>query len=130
MVLNPKRELEDNEKELVIRFFEIKFDQFLLQTLRRKHHQAAYTQNQVKKMSKFYEYDSMLDKKERELIEFVTKHEKLFSSIDLNHFASQIEYKITESKQKELSKMLVDKEYTMQQLFEIMESSLKEKGLM
>lgn len=100
----------------IVKFFELKFEQLVLQVLARLEHQVAYTQDEVDKMSRYVNLSGQLEKQEEKLLDFIKSNVEELEKHDLHELAKLTEYRVTQDRQKELSKALVDKEWTVDEL--------------
>lgn len=106
-------------KNIVKEFFEIKFLQLLTEVLTANYRKIAYTQDEVGELSLFVEYETLNDVIVDRLQNFVMEHYKELDNLDLNEEALKPENKVTLERQQELSKELLDKAYTMDDIANI-----------
>lgn len=102
--------------ELLDKFFELKCKQILLKLWLGAFAKPGYVGSEVGLCMKHLEVQAKLDSVEEEILELLQSNETFFMSADLDGYCQ--EYKISMDRQKELSKELLDKEYTVEELME------------
>lgn len=102
--------------ELLDKFFEMKCKQMLLKLWLMAFAKPGYVGSEVGLCMKHMEVQSELDDVEEEMLKLLQANETFFRGADLDGYCQ--EYKISMDKQKELSKELLDREYTIEDLIE------------
>lgn len=102
--------------ELLDRFFEMKCKQMLLRLWLMAFARQGYVGSEVGLCMKHMEVQAKLDNVEEEMLKLLQANETLFRSVDLDGYCQ--EHKISMDRQKELSKELLDREYTIEELME------------
>ena len=105
--------------ELLDKFFEMKCKQMLLKLWLMAFAKPGYVGSEVGLCMKHMEVQSKLDNVEEEMLKLLQANEIFFRGADLDGYCQ--EYKISMDKQKELSKELLDREYTIEDLIEKVE---------
>lgn len=105
--------------ELLDKFFEMKCKQNLLKLWLMAFAKPAYLGSEVDLCMKDMDIRAKLDKVENEMLELLLANETFFRNADMNGYCE--EYKISMDKQKELSKEVLGKEYTVEELAEKIE---------
>lgn len=102
--------------ELLDKFFELKCKQILLKLWLGAFAKPGYVGSEVGLCMKHMDVQAKLDSVEEEILELLQANETFFMNADLDGYCQ--EYKISMDRQKELSKELLDKEYTVEELME------------
>ena len=105
--------------ELLDKFFELKCKQMLLKLWLMAFAKPGYIGSEVGLCMKHMEVQAKLDSVEEEMLELLKANETFFRSADLEGYCQ--EYKVSMDKQKELSKEVLDREYTVEDLMEKVE---------
>lgn len=102
--------------ELLDKFFELKCKQMLLKLWLMAFAKPGYVSDEVGLCMKHMEVQAKLESVEDEMLELLKANETFFQSADLNAYCQ--ERKISMDRQKELSKEVLDREYTIEELME------------
>lgn len=105
--------------ELLDKFFEMKCKQMLLKLWLMAFAKPGYVGSEVGLCMKHMEVQSKLDNVEDEMLKLLQANETFFRSADLDGYCQ--EYKISMDRQKEISKEILDREYTIEDLIEKVE---------
>lgn len=100
--------------ELLDKFFEMKCKQNLLKLWLMAFAKPGYLGSEVDLCMKDMNVRAKLDSVENEMLDLILANETLFDSVDLNAYCE--EYKISMDKQKAISKEVLGKEYTIEEL--------------
>ena len=113
--------MKDNEKEIIIKFFELKAKQLICKLWLATHQKPGYVQAELGLMSEVLKVQSKLDNVEEELLDLLKANEELFTNTDLEALANEQEFKVSIKKQEGFSKELLGYETTIEDLFEKLE---------
>lgn len=105
--------------ELLDKFFEMKCKQMLLKLWLMAFAKPGYVGSEVGLCMKHMDVQAKLDNVEEEMLALLQANETFFRGADLDGYCQ--EYKISMDKQKELSKEVLDREYTIEDLMEKVE---------
>jgi hypothetical protein len=105
--------------ELLDKFFEMKCKQMLLKLWLMAFAKPGYVGSEVGLCMKHMEVQSKLDDVEDEMLKLLQANETFFRGADLDGYCQ--EYKISMDRQKEISKEILDREYTIEDLIEKVE---------
>ena len=105
--------------ELLDKFFEMKCKQMLLKLWLMAFAKPGYVGSEVGLCMKHMEVQSKLDNVEDEMLKLLQANETFFRGADLDGYCQ--EYKISMDRQKEISKEILDREYTIEDLIEKVE---------
>lgn len=105
--------------KIAVEFFEKKFQQLVLKVKVKQNHQIAYLGDDMDKMMEFVKYQDQLEEFEKNFVEFIEANEEHLDMEELHKLAELKEYKVTSERQKELSKELINKEYTVDELLDL-----------
>lgn len=105
--------------KIAVEFFEKKYQHFVLKVKVKQNHQIAYSGDDMYKMMEFVKYQDQLEEFEKNFVEFIEANEEHLDMEELHKLAELEEYKVTSERQKELSKELINKEYTVDELIEL-----------
>ena len=105
--------------ELLDKFFEMKCKQMLLKLWLMAFAKPGYVGSEVGLCMKHMEVQSKLDNVEDEMLKLLQANETFFRGADLDGYCQ--EYKISIDRQKEISKEILDREYTIEDLIEKVE---------
>ena len=105
--------------ELLDKFFEMKCKQMLLKLWLMAFAKPGYVGSEVGLCMKHMEVQAKLDSVEDEMLELLKANEAFFMKADLDGYCQ--EHKISMDKQKELSKEVLDREYTIEDLMDKVE---------
>ena len=105
--------------KVAVEFFEKKYQHLVLKVKVKQNHQIAYSGDDMGKMMEFVKYQDQLEEFEKNLVEFIEANEEHLAMDELQKLAGLEEYKVTSERQKELSKELINKEYTVDELVEL-----------
>jgi len=108
---------------IIKKFFELKFEQLLTKVIAAQHFRIGYTNQNINELFVFLKYKQIAENKEEELIIFCMENLELLKENDLQELSELDIYKITEEVQKELSKAIYGKEYTIDDLVKIAEEA-------
>lgn len=100
--------------ELLDKFFEMKCKQVLLNLWLRAFAKPGYVGSEVGLYMEHLSVQAKLDIVEEEMLELLQSNETFFRGADLEGYCQ--EYKISMDRQKELSKEVLGKEYTVEDL--------------
>jgi hypothetical protein len=110
--------MNENEKQLIIKFFELKAKQLICKVWLAINQKPGYTNDEVGLMMKVLEVQHKLEDVEAEMFELLKANETFFMNADLQELANQQEFKVSLDKQKEYSKELLGYETTIEDLLE------------
>lgn len=105
--------------ELLDKFFEMKCKQMLLKLWLMAFAKPGYVGGEISLCMKHMDVQAKLDNVEEEMLNLLQANETFFRGADLDGYCQ--EYKISMDKQKELSKELLEREYTIEDLIEKVE---------
>lgn len=105
--------------ELLDKFFEMKCKQMLLKLWLMAFAKPGYVGGEIGLCMKHMDVQAKLDSVEEEMLNLLQTNETFFRGADLDGYCQ--EYKISMDKQKELSKELLDREYTIEELVDKVE---------
>jgi len=105
--------------ELLDKFFEMKCKQMLLKLWLMAFAKPGYVGSEVGLCMKHMEVQSKLDNVEDEMLKLLQANETFFRGADLDGYCQ--EYKISMDRQKEISKEILDREYTIEDLMDKVE---------
>lgn len=100
--------------ELLDKFFEMKAKQMLLKCWLMAFAKPGYVNDEIDLCMKHMEVQAKLDSVEEEMLKLLQANETFFMSADLEGYCQ--EYKVSMERQKELSKELFGREYTIEDL--------------
>ena len=100
--------------ELLDKFFEMKCKQMLLKLWLMAFAKPGYVGSEVGLCMEHMNVQAKLDNVEEEMLELLKANETFFRSADLEGYCQ--EYKVSMDKQKELSKEVLGREYTVEDL--------------
>ena len=102
--------------ELLDRFFELKCKQMLLKLWLTAFAKPGYVGSEAGLCMEHMSVQAKLENIEEEMLELLKANEAFFRSADLEGYCR--EYKISMDRQKEISKEILGREYTVEDLFE------------
>ena len=105
--------------ELLDKFFELKCKQMLCKLWLMAFAKPGYVNDEIGLCMKHMEVQAKLDSVEEEMLNLLKANESFFMSADLEGYCK--EYKVSVERQKELSKELFNKEWTIEDLMEKVE---------
>ena len=104
-------------------FFELKCKQMLLKLWLMAFAKPGYVSDELGLLERHMEVEAKRESVDDELMKFLTEHKKEFEEDftmeDLNNYCQ--EYKVSIERQKEISKELLGKEYSIEELIEKIE---------
>ena len=100
--------------ELLDKFFEMKAKQMLLKCWLMAFAKPGYVNDEIDLCMKHMEIQAKLESVEEEMLKLLQANETFFRSADLEGYCQ--EYKVSMDRQKELSKELLGREYTIEDL--------------
>ncbi len=110
--------MNENEKQLVKQFFELKAKQIICKVWLMINQKPGYTNDEVGLMMKVMEVQSKLETVESNILDLLKANETFFMNSDLEELSKQQEFKVSFDKQKEYSKELLGYETTIEDLIE------------
>jgi len=113
--------MTDNEKEIIIKFFELKAKQLICKIWLATNQKPGYVNDEINLMMKVLGIRDKLENVEKELLDLLKSNESLFTGADLEALANEQEFKVSIKKQEEFSKELLGYETTIEDLFEKLE---------
>lgn len=105
--------------ELLDKFFEMKCKQMLLRLWLMAFAKPGYLGSEAELCMKHMEVQAKLESVEEGMLELLQKNETFFKGADLDGYCQ--EYKISMDRQKELSKEVLGREYTVEDLMDRVE---------
>ena len=104
--------------ELLDKFLEMKCKQMLLKLWLMAFAKPGYVGSEIDLCMKHMDVQAKLDSIEEEMLELLQANETFFRGADLEGYCQ--EYKISTDKQKEISKEILGREYTVEDLVELL----------
>lgn len=108
-------------KDIYIKFFELKYLQLASTIVLKSKQQIAYNQDEMGDMFEFVELQGIYDAISNELMDFIKEHDGKLALLDIDK--PNPEYVVSNERQRQLTKERFNKEYTFDDLVNIMEKS-------
>ena len=110
--------MNENEKQLVKQFFELKAKQLICKVWIILNQKPGYVNDEVGLMMRVMEVQSKLETVESNMLDLLKANETFFMNSNLEELSHQQEFKVSLDKQKEFSKELLGYETTIEDLLE------------
>lgn len=114
--------MTEKEKTVVKEFFDLKAKQLICQVWIALNQKPGYVADEIGLMTKVLEVQSKQDRVESEILELVKANAEFIRNADLPALSREPEFKVSITRQRELSKDLIGSEATVEEMLERLQS--------